>query len=209
MKPKQVYLIRHGETEGTSAGRFVGSTDLPLTAHGRNQVLRLAGSLPAGLFAPGAATWCAASPLLRAQETAAAVVCPHGLAFETDPDLREIDFGAWEGLTAEEIEARFPGALDMWSSPGEAAVFPGGENSADFDRRVARVCGRIVEQGADAALVFAHGGVVRAVVCALLGLGRANLWMLDVRPASVVRVTLFEDRAILSGLWSADDHRGG
>ncbi|OFW61743.1 MAG: hypothetical protein A2133_06335 [Actinobacteria bacterium RBG_16_64_13] len=206
--PKRVYLIRHGETEGNAAGHFLGSTDLPLNPRGMGQVRRLAELLPAGLFAPGAGTWCVASPLLRAQQTAEAVAGCRGLAIDTDADLREIDFGAWEGLTAGEIEVRSPGALDQWASPTGGTTFPEGESLGDFERRVARVRDRILGQQAEAALVFAHGGVVRALSCALLGLGRESFWLLDVQPASVVRLDLFDGGAVLSGLWSVADWEG-
>jgi alpha-ribazole phosphatase len=203
--PKQVYLIRHGETEGTATGRFSGSTDLPLTPRGLSQVGRLAESLPGCLLDPGAGTWCVASPLLRAQQTAKAVAGRRGLPVATDADLREMDFGAWEGLTTEEIETRFPGALDRWASPTDNTAFPGGESLADFDRRIARVRDRILRQQAEVVLVFAHGGVVRALICGLLGLGREAFWLFDVRPASLVRIDVFEGGAVLSELWAVSD----
>jgi alpha-ribazole phosphatase len=206
--PKRIYLIRHGETEGNAAGRFVGSTDLPLSPRGMRQVRCLGELLPAGLGAPDAGTWCVASPLLRAQQTAGVVAAHLGLSVNTDADLREIDFGAWEGLTAEEIERRFPGALAGWASPGDEAAYPEGESLRDFDRRMARALDRILEQPAQTALVFAHGGVVRALICSLLGLGREGFWLFDVRPACVARVDLHEGQAVLSELWSAGDGEG-
>ena len=202
---KQVYLIRHGETESNAAGRFVGSTDLPLNSRGLLQVRRLAELLPAGLGAVGAGIRCVASPLLRAQQTAATVAGHFGLPVSTDADLREIDFGAWEGLTAEEIEARFPGALAEWTSPKDDTTFPDGESLREFDRRVSRALARILREEAEAVLVFAHGGVVRALVCELLGLGREGFWLLAVQPASVARVDLFEGGAVLAELWSVVD----
>jgi broad specificity phosphatase PhoE len=207
--PKRIYLIRHGETEGSISGRFLGSTDLPLTARGSSQVRRLANLLPARLLVPGAPTWCVASPLLRAQQTAEAVAGRAGLPVSTDVDLREMDFGDWEGLTAEEIETRSPGALDQWASPGDGTAFPGGESLGQFDERIARARNRIVERQSETVLVFAHGGVVRALVCGLLGLGRESFWLFDVQPASVVRVDLFEGGALLSELWSVDDREEG
>lgn len=203
--PKRVYLIRHGETEGNAAGRFVGSIDMPLSARGTRQVRRLAELLHAGLGTAGAETYCVASPLLRAQQTAAAVAGRLGLAVSTDADLREIDFGAWEGLTAEEIEKQSPGALALWESPTDETAFPGGESLRDFDRRIARALGRILGEPAETVLVFAHGGVVRALICELLGLGREGFWLFEVRPACVARVDVHKEHAVLSELWSAGD----
>jgi len=202
---KRVYLIRHGETDGTAEGRFLGSTDLPLNLRGAEQVRRLVSLLPAGLFAPGARTWCISSPLRRARQTAEAVAGRAGLPVVIDADLSEIDFGDWEGLTAAEVEARSPGALEGWRSPDDDAGFPGGETLREFDRRVARGRERILEQEAEAVLVFTHGGVVRGLACGLLGLGREGFWLFDVRPASVTRVDVFAGGATLSGLWSVED----
>jgi broad specificity phosphatase PhoE len=203
--PKRVYLIRHGETEGNATGRFSGSTDLPLSPRGMGQVRRLAELLPDHLLAPGSGTWCVASPLLRAQQTAEAVAGCRGLSVGTDADLREMDFGAWEGLTADEIDVQFPGALGQWLTPTDDTTFPEGESLGEFNQRIGRARDRILEQQAETVLVFAHGGVVRGLICALLGLGRESFWLFDVRPASVARIDLFEGGAVLSELWSVPD----
>lgn len=207
--PKRVYLIRHGETEGTADGVLLGSTDRPLNARGADQVRRLAELLPAGLLRPGAATWCVASPLLRARQTAEGVVGPAGLAVSIDPDLREMDFGAWEGLTNAEIEARFPGAQSVWASPTAETAFPEGESLGAFGERVARARGRILERPEDVVMVFTHGGVVRELVCGLLGLGHGGYWLIAVQPASVVRIDVYGDggpgAAALAELWSVAD----
>lgn len=208
MMPKRVYLVRHGETEGNASGCFLGSTDLPLTSRGESQVRRLAELLPARLLGPGADTWFVASPMLRAQQTAQAIVGRFGLSVVTDPDLREMDFGAWEGLTAKEVEAQFPGALGEWESPSDDSTFPGGESLAELDRRVARVRDRILQQQAETVVVFAHGGTIRGLICALLGMGRENFWLFNVQPASVVRIDVFSGGAVLSELWSVSDETG-
>lgn len=216
--PKRIYLIRHGEIDDTTARRFFGATDLPLTVRGQSQVERLAGLLPAGLLAPDAGTWCVASPLLRAQQTAEAVAGAAGLAVHTDADLREMDFGAWEGLTAAEIETRFPGSLKRWIEPGGDTAFPEGESLGEFDERVARARERILARPEATVLVFTHGGVVRALICGLLSLSRECFWLFDIQLASVTRIDLWggsadgggtdgeaPGRAVLSGLWSVDD----
>jgi len=203
--PKRVYLIRHGEAEGTREGRLLGSTDAPLTPRGVSQVQRLAALLPAGLGGPGARTWCAASPLLRAQQTAAAVAGRFGLRVTTDPDLREMDFGDWEGLTTQDVEKRYPGQQALWASPAPDAAFPGGESLCDFHARIACALERIRTREADAVLVCAHGGAIRALACGLLGLDRDNFWLFNVQPASVLRIDVFEGGSMLSELWSVSD----
>ncbi len=202
---KRVYLVRHGETEGTAAGLFLGSTDMPLTDRGERQVERLATLLPGHLLASDSPAWCVASPMLRTQQTARAVVGSSGLAVVTDADLREMDFGDWEGLTSEEVERRYPGGQDEWAAPTDHTRFPGGESLGEFELRVARAQRRIVEREAETVFVFAHGGVIRALACGLLGFGRDYFWFLRVQPASVVRVDVFERGALLAEVWSVDD----
>lgn len=206
---KRVYLVRHGETEGTAEGRLLGSTDQPLSARGSSQVRRLAELLPVSLSVRDSQTWCVASPLLRAQQTAQVVASLHGLSVNTDADLREMDFGACEGLTSDEIEARFPGEQAQWVSPDDDAAFPEGESLRQFEERVARARERILRRPEEVVVVFTHGGVVRELACGLLGLGRDGYWLIAVQPASMTRIDLCGDggrgRAVLSGLWSVHD----
>jgi broad specificity phosphatase PhoE len=206
---RQVYLIRHGEAEGTREQRLLGSTDAPLTARGAEQVQRLACLLSARLEEPEARIWCVASPLQRAQQTAAAVAARYGLCVDTDPDLREMDFGDWEGLTSAEVEERYPGQQALWASPEEDAAFPGGESLRDFDKRIDRALGRIRAREADVVFVCAHGGVNRALAGKLLGLGRERFWLLNVQPASVMRVDVYGEDAVLSELWCVSDREAG
>ncbi len=207
--PKRVYLIRHGEAEGTNEGRLLGSTDAHLTPRGLSQVRRLAELLPASLGASGARTWCVASPLTRAQQTAAAVAERFGLPVTTDPDLREMDFGDWEGLTTREVEERYPGQQALWASPAPDAAFPGGESLCDFDARIVCALERIRGLVAEAVLVCAHGGAIRALACGLLRLDRDNFWLFNVQPASVMRIDVFEGGSVLSELWSVSDREAG
>ena len=212
MMPKRIYLIRHGETEGTAEGRMLGSTDQPLSDRGSSQVRRLAELLGPSLRGPRA-TWCVASPLRRAQQTAQGVAGPLGLAISTDPDLREMDFGAWEGLTTDEVEVLFPGEQEQWLSPTGDSAFPDGESLAGFEERVMKAQKRIFDRPEEQVVVFAHGGVVRQLVCGILGLGRDGYWLFAVQPASVTRIDLYdggiEAGAFLSGLWSVHDWEAG
>ncbi len=126
-----MYLLRHGETEFNVAGRLQGQQDSPLTARGRAQA-RAHGALLKTLIAePG--TWrVVASPLGRTMDTARLACAELGLpeaAIETDPRLKEIAFGDWEGLTWAEVEARHP---DLWAARERdrwGFVVPGGESN--------------------------------------------------------------------------------
>ncbi len=146
---ERLFIVRHGETEWSRTGRHTGTTDVPLTDHGREQAQALAGKLASGRFA---LVLC--SPLRRARETCALA----GFAdqAETCADLREWDYGDYEGLTSPEIRERDPGWV-LWSTG-----CPGGERPADVSARVDRVLERCRAVEGDV-LLFAHGHSLRSL----------------------------------------------
>lgn len=163
---RRLWLVRHGETEGQSSVRFHGKNDVPLSELGRVQIRALA-PLLRGLE-PLAVVH---SPLVRASESAAILARAHGWSptlLQHDERLREISFGDCEGMTAEEIAARFP---DFWAKNqrGETEGFPGGERRADFAARTAAAAREWMAGPAGDVVVVAHRGTVRQVLRTLLG----------------------------------------
>jgi 2,3-bisphosphoglycerate-dependent phosphoglycerate mutase len=160
-----VYLARHGESDWNAANRFQGHSDRPLTALGRRQADALADEV-AGL---AVLTAIYTSPLRRAVDTAAVVGARIGLDPVPLEDLREVDVGAWTGLSRDEVAARFPDALDRWLAGGE-----GWEDGESYDAMASRVLaalGRIADaHPGEAVLVVSHGGPIRAVHAAAAGL---------------------------------------
>lgn len=157
-------LVRHGECK--ASGTYCGRTDAPLTAKGREQAAALAETL--GRYDIGG---CYASPLLRAVDTARAILRDSSASLSLDDRLRELDFGSWEGLRYAEIEARWPAlARDWLADPTEVAI-PGGER---FSSLRERVHGFLRERAAQAAdrdvLLVAHGGPLAAIVLETLNL---------------------------------------
>jgi phosphoserine phosphatase len=141
-------LARHGETDWNRDGRYQGWADPPLNDTGRTQAEALAGQL-AGT--PLDAVY--SSDLRRAHETAEILAAPHGLQVVLDAGLREIDVGAWSGLTRLEIEHRFP-----------AGERPGGETREQHAERVLAAVERIARlHPGGSILVVSHGGTLRAV----------------------------------------------
>ena len=149
------WLVRHGETEWSVAGRHTGLSDLPLTARGeesaRDLAVRLRGISPARVYT---------SPLKRAARTCA--LAGFGDVAVTDPDLVEWDYGEYEGLTSREIRARQPG----WALFSDGC--PGGEALAGVGARADRVVQRL--RGVDGdALVFSSGHFLRVLAARWLG----------------------------------------
>ena len=154
---KRLVLVRHGETAGQSSIRYYGVTDVPLSDLGRAQV-RAARDRVYGLTFD--AVW--ASTLCRSWESAR-IVAP-GRPIHLETNFREIDFGDWEGLTAEEIAVVDPAGHADWKAKGLEFTFPGGETRAAFRERVAVGLDSIRASGAESVLVAVHKGVVRTLL---------------------------------------------
>ena len=162
-----VIAIRHGETQWSLNGRHTGTTDIPLTDNGRRLAELLRPALSGRTFA-----LVLVSPLQRARETCELA----GVAARAtvDPDLREWDYGKYEGLTPREIDRQAPGWLIFRDG------CPGGETTEQVGARADRVITRARAAEGDVAL-FAHGHVLRVLVARWLGLppGSGQHFLLD------------------------------
>ena len=199
----RLLLVRHAQTASRYAGAFIGSSDMPLSALGRRQAAALAARL--GLQRPGVIV---ASPMRRTAQTARAIAKATGARVHFDDDLREIDFGRWEGLRFEQIAAANPAAVDRWAQYRDDFRFPGGERIGSFVQRVARAADRLAALDARDVAVVTHGGVVRTILCCLLGLPPRNYLLFDVAPASLSTLNIFDGKGVLAGL-SDTCHLGG
>lgn len=150
-----VFLVRHGETEWSRSGQHTGTTDLPLTDNGRSAARGLRPALSGESFA-----MVLVSPLRRARETCELAGLSERAVVE--PDLREWNYGEYEGLTLQEIRRKRPG----WSIFRDGC--PGGETPEEIGARVDRVIARVREVAGDVAL-FAHGHVFRVMVARWIG----------------------------------------
>jgi len=205
---KTVLLARHAETGPAYRGRYMGRTDLPLGGCGPSQAQWLA-----GLVAAYRPQYCLASPLLRARQTADTIAVKNdGLTVHFDEDLREIDFGEWEGKNFAEIADSAPQMVDRWAAFATEFGFPGGERVPQFIERVQRAAAKIRECAAERVLVVSHGGVVRMLLCHFLGLGYDNHLLFTIEPASLAVVQLSGELGTLAGLYGsemAEVWRGG
>lgn len=163
-------LVRHGETEGQSSVRYYGRTDVPLSGPGRAQMERVRAILAPTRFAA-----VYSSTLSRAREGARIIGNGRGAVDGTSRPMAiagfdEIDFGNWEGLTAEEIQTRHPRSYAEWQSRGSDFAYPGGESSRQFRRRVIRALHEVLAQAPRGEVLFVlHKGVIRCIVADLLG----------------------------------------
>jgi broad specificity phosphatase PhoE len=170
MTASRLVLVRHGETVGNSSMRYYGSTDIALAELGRSQMRAAALALRAELGCPRL-TQVFASPLRRALESAR-IIAGDSANLIVIEEFREVDFGHFEGMTADEIAARFPAEFARWNRDRLAPdyAYPGGESRAGFGARVGRGVERMLAQRqAGVTLLVAHRGVIRAIVRILTG----------------------------------------
>ena len=155
MPKPQVVLVRHGETEWSKDGRHTGTTDIPLTEHGRDEARQLRPVLHRWPFA-----LVLSSPLQRALDTCR--LAGYGDQAQLRKELAEWDYGRYDGKTSKEIAAERPD-WSLWRDGG-----PGGETAADVARRVDRVIAEVRRVDGNA-LLFAHGHVLRVLAARWLG----------------------------------------
>ena len=194
-----ILLARHGESDWNRDRRWQGHADRPLTDHGREQARELAERL--------AATDLDAvysSDLERARETATIVAERHSLPVQQLPALREVDVGSWSGLTRAEAEERFPDAYRRWTDGIEG--WDDGETYEELSERVLAAVREIVERNpGDRVLLVAHGGSIRAIHAAALGVNVHTYRRIQrVEPNATLSAVCVEDGR-LSELCRAED----
>lgn len=158
--PTRTLLLRHGETAASVGAWVNGAADEPLTTGGRREAAAVARALAKGEPVHAIVS----SPLGRARETADIVAQELHLPVREDADLREADFGAWEGLTMGEVLERFPEELRGLASDPSTAP-PGGESLLELRRRVLAARDRLLAGYLErTVLVVAHGMVLAVLV---------------------------------------------
>jgi alpha-ribazole phosphatase len=152
-----ILFIRHGATD--LAGTFCGRSDPALNQRGKQQVATLVERLSDERIEV-----VYSSDLLRARETAAAIAAAKAVPTYSLPELREIGFGEWEGLTWNAIEARDPAYAARWLASYPALPAPGGEALPEFEERVLAAVEMLLRTEARPFAVVSHAGVMRVVL---------------------------------------------
>ncbi|MBM9518980.1 histidine phosphatase family protein [Desulforhopalus vacuolatus] len=185
---RKILFMRHGDTGLT--GRWVGSSDVELSAEGAAQIAALAGRVDVDGFSR-----ILLSPMRRCRQTLSLLDLDR--EGELLDDLREIDFGRWEKRSFSEISAEEPEIVHRWLENWSSFTFPGGERLLDFHRRVAH-CKEILQVSDDDIFVIAHGGVIRILLCLLLNLSVENYLLFDVQPGRFCEIRLHSQGGVLT-----------
>ena len=183
-----MYLIRHGQTAASRENRFSGSSDPPLTEVGEAMAAAFAQA-----YAPLGWDAIYTSPMLRTRQTADALCALTGAAPIVEEGLREIDYGQWEGLPVEDVQARWPAEYAYWADDVASRGTPGGETAFQVAGRAMRVVEAIRTRhaaGSGNVLIVSHKATLRIITCALLGLDVRLFRERIAQP--VAAVTMFE-----------------
>jgi alpha-ribazole phosphatase len=188
----RVILVRHGEA-AIEPGTICGRLDPPLSAAGRSRIGRVARWLAEAEIAA-----VYASPARRATQTARLLAAGRALRVERVLALREVDFGAFEGLTWEEARALDPETCAAWLARPHDVTFPGGEAFDSVSvRALAAMSSLRASRRGETLLVVAHAGVNRAILADALGMTPANAFRIDQAPGAVNLIDWFEGGAVV------------
>ncbi len=174
----RLILARHGETENKN---YNGITDVALSDNGCFQSEQIKKRLEREKIDK---IYC--SGLSRTQID--------GLDFEIEPDLNEINFGLWEGLSFSEVNTRYKNKFAEWMDKKNSFRFPKGETLEDLGKRVSQVIDKIKNKhNGENVVLVCHGGPIRMILCRALNLNLSNFWKIKIDHASISVVEFGED----------------
>ena len=198
----EIIIIRHGETEWNKTGRFQGHSDVPLSEEGRAQAEALGKNLVVDHVDA-----IYASDLTRAMETAAPLAERFGLPVIPDPQLRELNFGAWEGRNFNDVNAENPDAMKNFYNDPEQANIPDSENFTDFQRRVAgRVREIAAQERGKRIVIVSHGASIRILLANLLSIPIRSIWHLSQLNTAVNKIRFEDDGFAIVTLMNDTSH---
>ncbi len=194
--PRQVILIRHGQTAWNKEQVFRGRTDLPLDQTGLRQAEAIRDALAAE---PISRIVC--SPLSRAVETARPLAERLKLEGEVNAALTDLDFGRWQGMTVAAVKIQYPELFLTWESAPEQVRFPDGETLDEAaDRALSALQDLVAADQPGALVVVAHRVINKVLLCKALGLGTSAFWQIRQDTACINRLSLDAGRWVVECL---------
>lgn len=181
-----ILLVRHGEVAGNVGDKptFVGWNDLPLNERGLQQAQSVAEYL-----APENVAAIYSSDLQRAKKTGEAIAAKHNLEVRIDADLREVNYGAWEGLGEVDLLREYSSQWQARQNDPWNVAAVDGESYAQMWARFFPKWNALVENHAgETAIVVAHNGLIRMLLCHLLGAPFENFKRIHVTNGGVTRI---------------------
>lgn len=161
----KVRIVRHGETDWNKEGRLQGSMDRPLNLFGVQQAHTCAKHLANEKF-----DRVFSSPLSRAYQTAEIISSKMDVEIVKVPDIEEIDLGEWQGLKWSEIRLKFSNLLADFERGRDLSKIYKGESLQDQQKRAIRFLTSLEQYEGENILVVSHGGLIKTLICHILGL---------------------------------------
>lgn len=187
-----IIIVRHGRTEFNATGRLQGRTDNPLDEVGLAQAEAVAAYLQPELLSD---TLFVCSPLMRARQTATAIVDRVGSSFDIDERWIELDYGSYEGLRQAEVPAN---VWREWRSDIDFAA-PQGESLNQVQERVAQACDDLAQRlDGRTAVVVSHVSPIKSAVAWALGVDVSVGWKTQLVTASITRISVSANGAALT-----------
>jgi alpha-ribazole phosphatase len=188
---KKIFLVRHAVTELNKQRRYCGVSDVCLSPEGLKQAQRVA-----ELLGQEEISSIYTSPLKRCLETCNPIAKSHDIGPVPLVGLGEIDFGLWEALTFDQIQADHPDEVKVWFDKPDDFTFPQGESVSDFRDRVINSTEEILK-GQGNCVVVAHGGSLRVVLCHLCDWPMSCLHSFELSSASLTILEHYEDSTVV------------
>jgi broad specificity phosphatase PhoE len=189
-----ILLVRHAHTD--MAGRFCGHADPDLSILGQEQLQEIVQRIVTWPF-----TKVYSSSLLRARRTAEIIAASRGLKVNIRSGLNEISFGAWEGMSWDEIEALYPADAALWLHHHPAGLATGGEPFLDFQQRVSAEFRHLAKEARNTGIaVVAHAGFIRTALVLVAGVDAAGAWSLPLEYGSITELNYLQERWHANGI---------
>ena len=198
----RLHLLRHGETDINAEGRLQGSTDSRLTDLGKRQARELG---VASLAWQPVAVY--SSPLARARGVARQIQENTGAPLSIEPRITEMDMGALEGVTIQQMRDGWPELYQGWRQDASSVTMPGGESLGDVQQRAMAAFAEIDarHEADDTVIAVTHNFTIRCIVAAVLDLPLANINHMDLALGSRTTITTGRRGRRLNG-YNAVDH---
>ncbi len=192
----KLIIVRHAETDWNKELKYQGQQDIVLNDTGKEQAVKLSNYLSDSNI-----DTIYSSNLKRAYSTAKKINKFHNLKIKQEKELREIDFGKWEGMTYSKIKAHYPEILKKWNQNPTLISPPAGEDLKRFKLRIVNVFAEIVEENREKnILVVTHGGAIKAYLTFILGIPLYNYWQFNISSTGISIINVYEEKYIIKSL---------
>ncbi len=190
----KVILVRHGETLWNLEMKYQGHCDIALTEKGIKQA-----ELAANSLAKERVSAVYASDLCRAFATAESIANKHNLQVAAIPELREINFGQWEGLTYDKINSQWSDMMaKLFTHPDEIEI-PDGETFREVKERATLAISKLIQKHPNETIVVvSHGGTIRTILCAILNIHLNHLWNIKQDNTAINILEYYDNQALVS-----------